>query len=393
MRRYFEAEEIKLVFSGQDYFARVEEIIDASRETLHFQTYIFESDNTGMTVVAALKRAAMRGVKVWLMVDAYGSFPFSGDTEKELAEAGVKFRLYSPLLSAENRFFGRRMHHKILVADKNVGLIGGINVADKYRGDKEAAWLDYGVRIRGEVCEYLHLLCQQFYEKRKLAVLRAWENKAVTDHHSTKAGFIRFRRNDWILKRNEIYRSYIQALHTAEKEVIIVASYFLPGRHFRNLLKKAASRGVQISIVLSGRSDVTSASFAEHYLFDFYLYSRIRIFEWHNSVMHGKAMLVDGTWATIGSFNLNFLSHYVSIELNADIIGGTMLDEFGKHLNDIIRNDCVQIDLEHGRKQSTFTRVMMFLAYNFYRILKTIAMLGRRYRKVPYRRGSDKRRM
>src|SRR5690606_17689394 len=121
-----------LVYSGSNYFEVVDRIIDESRETLHLQTYIFECDETGKKVLAALKRAAGRGVQVFLMVDAYASFPFPSAEARSLREAGVNFRTFSPLLSRESIYIARRMHHKIVVADKRVGLIGGINIANKY---------------------------------------------------------------------------------------------------------------------------------------------------------------------------------------------------------------------------------------------------------------------
>src|SRR5436305_1963507 len=176
MRKYFEAEQIDLVFSGRDYFDILERLVDDAKYTIHFQTYIFECDVTGMRIAQALRLAALRGVEVHLMVDAYGSFPFPTEIAEYIRASGIRFRLFSPLFSSENRFFGRRLHHKLLVADKRIGLLGGINVADKYFGGEEEPWLDYAVLVRGEVCEYLHLLCLKFYYKKSFASIRSWEN-------------------------------------------------------------------------------------------------------------------------------------------------------------------------------------------------------------------------
>src|SRR5687768_336620 len=108
MKKYAEAEEISLVHSGSDYFNVMESIIDESREVLHLQTYIFGTDVTGFRVMDALKRAAARNVRVFLMVDAYASFPFPKEIADDLQAAGVRFRLFSPLLSSESIFIGRR---------------------------------------------------------------------------------------------------------------------------------------------------------------------------------------------------------------------------------------------------------------------------------------------
>jgi cardiolipin synthase len=192
---------------------------------------------------------------------------------------------------------------------------------------------------------------------------------------------VRFRRNDWLKGKNEIYKSYVSALAGSTKSIVIVASYFLPGIRFRRLLKKAAMRGVDIRIILAGKSDVASVRLAESYLYDFYLKNKIRIYEWSNSVMHGKAMAVDGEWATIGSYNLNYLSHHISIELNADIIDPGFLDQFSTHLEEIMREHCVEISHEEVRKAGWFTKLKMWLAYAFFKLLKEIFVSKKKYKE------------
>jgi cardiolipin synthase A/B len=385
MKKYYEANVIELVYSGQDYFEVLDAIINESVNSLYLQTYIFNIDETGLKVVDALKRASARGVEVYLLVDAYGSFPFPLDVAEDLRNFGVNLRLFSPLLSSESIFFGRRLHHKIVVADKKVALVGGINIANKYNEFKDApAWLDYAVLIKGEVNEYLYFLCERFHKKLRPSLPDRWESKRrLMEHKVPKGqGYVRFRRNDWIRNQNEVYRSYIESLIKAEKKVIIVASYFLPGSTFRKRLKEAAKRGVEIQIIMSGKSDVTSASFAQYYLYDFYLESNIKLYEWNNSVMHGKAMIIDDTWATIGSFNLNFLSHYVSVELNVDVISDPFVRKFSNHLTEIIDTCCVPVSLgDERRRAGLYKRFIMWLAYNFYKFLQVIALTGKKYRR------------
>lgn len=172
MKKYFDAENIQLVYSGSNYFEVLDRIIEESKEILHVQTYIFDADKTGTRVLESLKKAVKRGVKVYLLSDAYGSFPFPAELSKELATAGIHFRLFSPLFSGESGYFGRRLHHKIVVADKKVGMIGGINIADKYGygSTDERVWLDYALLIKGDLCEYLHLLCEQVYHKKEASL-------------------------------------------------------------------------------------------------------------------------------------------------------------------------------------------------------------------------------
>jgi cardiolipin synthase len=383
MKTYLEAEDIQLVYSGSDYFNVLERMIDESRHSLHLQTYIFETDETGRKIVDALKKAAQRGVAVYMLIDAYGSYPFSKQVTKELNESGVHFRLFSPLSSNESIYFGRRLHHKIIVADKQVALTGGINIANKYSGsDGSTPWLDYAVLTRGMVCEFPHLLCEEFYHKKKVRRLRAWEKNVDKPGMAGTGKLVRFRRNDWIKRKNDIHKSYMEALIGAQSSVTIVASYFLPGRTFRKLLKSAARRGVRIRVILAGKSDISSLRLAESYLYDFYLRYNICIFEWTNSVMHGKAMLVDDNWATIGSYNLNFLSHYISIELNSDVRDPAFIRQFSDHLDNVVTGSCETVEMKTvKRKFNPFSQLLRWMAYNFYRLLMSFMMTGRKYRK------------
>lgn len=381
MKNYQNADKIQLVFSGSNYFDILEQIIHESKEVIHLQTYIFEDDQTGQRIANALKQAVARKVKVFMLIDAYGSYPFSKKMKGELKQQGINFRLYSPLLSSESIYFGRRLHHKIIVADKKVALTGGINIADKYSGENgEEPWLDYAVLTHGDVCHYLHLLCEMFYKKGSSSKLREFEKPTGKTQPALKPN-LRFRRNDWIKGMNEIHKSYMEAIISSTKCITIVASYFLPGSTFRKLLKSAASRGVEIRIILAGKSDIPSVRLAEHFMYEFYLRHNIALYEWQNSVMHGKAMLVDNKWVTLGSYNLNFLSHYISVELNTDISDAVFAKGFSEHLQDIIKNNCSVVDLKRSEKKiSRFERFKMKIAYYFYRMVMHVLMNGRKYK-------------
>jgi cardiolipin synthase len=379
MDKYQYADKTELVHSGKNYFELIERIIARSRETLHLQTYIFESDETGLKVCESLKKAAERGVKVFVMADAFGSLAFSYHVLKELRAAGVQFRFFSPLFSRENLYFGRRLHYKVIVADKRVALTGGINIANKYNSLSEHPWLDYAVYIEGEVCGYLHFFCEAMFMKKNFGSLPDWEKITEMPDHSLDHPKIRFRINDWLKWKNEIHKSYIEAVMHAQKSITIVASYFLPGKKFRKLLSSAAGRGVKISVILTGKSDVSSAKVAENYLYEFYLQNRISLYEWGNSVMHGKAMIIDGQWVTIGSFNLNFLSHYISIELNVDLKDATFASEFSRHLDEVISQGCIPVDLGKQEKKNYFVKIKRWLYYSFFRLLMNATVSKRKH--------------
>ena len=134
---------VELIRGGKQYFDSLIEMICNAKVSVHFQTYIFQEDETGKMVADALKSTARRGVKVYLIVDGYASQSLNSDFIKELEETGINFKFFEPLFRSTRFYFGRRLHHKMIVTDDNVGLVGGINITNRYNDiNGHKAWLD-----------------------------------------------------------------------------------------------------------------------------------------------------------------------------------------------------------------------------------------------------------
>jgi cardiolipin synthase len=339
----FTSERIELVHSGEDYFSRLERIILEAKTEIHIQTYIFDYDNIGKKTIATLKIAASRNVKINILLDGFGSFSFPKEVIKELTNLGINIRFFSPFFSANSLYIGRRLHHKIVVADSKTALIGGINIADKYRGTAIAApWLDYAVELNDEkIAIGLQELCRDIYSKKR--IIRRKEIKSVIG--TSEELTISVLQNDWLKRKNQIYNAYIKNIGKAKKEIVIVGSYFLPGKRLLNSLKKASKNGVKIKLILSGISDIPMARRASCHLYAKLLRYNIEIYEWENSILHGKAAVIDNNWTTIGSFNLNNLSSFASIEMNVGIDSAEFANNYLLHLNEIMEQ-CERITSE-----------------------------------------------
>lgn len=320
---------IELVFSGEDYFSRLQRIINEAESEIHLQTYIFENDTSGMKIAECLKAAAMRKVNVYVLLDGYGSYSLPGDLTNNLIHHGVNLRFFS----ANIFLIGRRLHHKLVVVDGKTALIGGINIADKYHGTKtEEPWLDFAVQAEGKIAEPLQELCRNIFFRKK----RKTRKKLLAAFYSNDHISVRILQNDWLKRKNEIWNAYLKSIRTAKKEVIIVGSYFLPGRRLTHSLRKIARKGVKIKLILSGLSDVPLIRRAGRYLYSSLLKNNIELYEWNKSVLHGKAAVVDSEWITIGSFNLNHLSSYGSIEMNVEIASPEFASYFASYLHTVI---------------------------------------------------------
>ncbi len=357
---------VELVRSGEDYFLRLEKLIDKAEKEIYLQTYIFENDETGNRIASCLKKAAQRKVKVYVLLDAYGSAALPNSFAQDLVQHGILLRFFSPLFSLNNFYIGRRMHHKIVVADEKMALIGGINIADKYHGTTGSEpWLDYAVQLNCPAAKNLQILCSDYFFKKGSS------KKIPPVLHSAGSALVGILQNDWLQQKTEVCDAYTNAFIHAEKEIVIVGSYFLPGSRLAKALKKACRRGIRTTVILAGISDVPLVRRATEHLYSSFLDHHMRIFEWNRSVVHGKAAVVDNKWSTIGSFNLNSLSCYGSIEMNVEVHSV----EFAENLRadfEIVISECSEITKGSLRQRAgIFNKLGNWI---FYQMVRTIML-------------------
>lgn len=352
----------KLVHSVEDYFLRLLAIITNAKTEIHLQTYIFEEDKTGKEIAAELIKSANRKVKVYILLDGYGSQNLSSTFIEDLTKNGINIRLFSPFFSKNNFHIGRRLHHKIVVAGGKIVLTGGVNIADKYRGSEtRIPWLDYSVQIENQTfCKPFQELCLNIYWKKIGNITQP----ICTTYNET----IKILQNDWLNQKSEICNAYSQAIYNAKNEITIVASYFLPSKRLRNVIKIAARKNVKVKIVLSSLSDLPVVMWATKYLYGLLLKQGIELYEWKKSVLHAKIGVVEKYWATVGSFNLNHLSSNGSIEMNVATQPFCFGKNLSNHLNDII-SQCDKITFETlESRNGIFRRFRNFVSYYFVRV-------------------------
>ena len=372
-RAYTAKNNVKLIRSGREYFDILLQLINNAKESLHLQVYIFDDDETGQAIGEALKAAARRKVKVYLLADGYASQHLAKKFVQELKDAGVNVRMFQPLLKIKCFYFGRRLHHKVVVADTLYALVGGINISNRYNDMPEVnGWLDFALYLEGEIARELCVLCwKAWYGFPSRMRITPCEEKDVNYNiKDEKGSLVRMRRQDWVRRKLDISRTYIEMLRSAKSHVTILCSYFLPGRIIRKLLSTAAARGVKITVITAGRSDVMTAKHAERWLYDWLLRKKIDLYEYDKNVLHGKIATCDSEWMTIGSYNINDISAYASIELNLDVKDETFTTHVETMLDTIRKNDCRHITEEdHVKTKNIFIQLIRWLSYHFIRFV------------------------
>jgi cardiolipin synthase len=374
---YKSGHSIELLRSGENYFAACEKVIHEAENYIHFQTYILDDDETGRRFVNALCDAAKRGVRVYFLLDAYGGSNLSKDLIKTIEDAGIFFRMFSPIFISKGFQLSLRLHHKVLLIDGNIAIIGGMNIANRYHGTpKMKEWLDFAILIKGPECAHVLFILKRLWNK---AFISKKERSGETVHHPVRYDEnirLKVLQNNWYRNKIEILKSYRSALKHAQNRMIIMASYFLPGRNERKLLRNASRRGVDIKIVLSAESDAPVFKRATNFLYDFILRNNIKIYEYLPSNLHAKVATVDGLWSTIGSYNMNHLSDYGSVEMNADILDKGFAEKFELLLRNIIEKDCRQVTFdEYIHRKTWLFQVTDWFSYQMIRVLMRIMFL------------------
>lgn len=363
---YLSHNTVKLIQGGRDYFDLLERLIDEAKESIHFQTYIYDEDDTGRAIADALIRAASRKVKIYMLLDGYGSQGLSRDFKQKLRSSGIYLKMFQPLFKSKNFYFGRRLHHKVVVVDGWRCTVAGLNVSDRYNDTPEArAWLDWALYAEGEVASVIKQIC----ERRVRLKVNSSDFQPEKIHFPVTHP-VRVRVNDRFGRKREIYDTYLQMFDTCKSELIIMSAYFLPGTEFRRKLVRAAIRGVTIKVILTGNADVFLIKYAERFIYRLLFRYKIKVYEYRRNVLHGKIAVCDKDWMTIGSYNVNNLSAFASIEMNLDVKHPEFATEVHDRLEKIIEEDCVEItERKFNRQFNLLSRLAHSVAYGVFRFL------------------------
>ncbi|HXD43303.1 MAG TPA: cardiolipin synthase ClsB [Ramlibacter sp.] len=375
--RWIPGNDIHLLENGEEYFPRVFACIANAREEVVVETFILFEDKVGLQLQEALLAAARRGVQVDVTVDGFGSLDLSNRFIEPLCQAGVRIHVFDP----GKRLLGwrfnmlRRMHRKIVVVDRSVAFLGGINYSADHLADfGPAAKQDYAVEIRGPLVADIHrfthaaLAQGQRYQRgrRWWRVRRRLRTRPDSlPAAGTAAAMLVVRDNGE--HQSDIERVYRVAIRAARKRVIIANAYFFPGYRFMKELRAAAQRGVDVRLILQGEPDMpivkTAATMLYHHLLD----AGVRIYEYCERPLHGKVALMDDEWATVGSSNLDPLSLALNLEANVIIRDRAFNQDLFQRLDVMIRRSCRAIALEHLEPLRGWQLLRSFLVYHITR--------------------------
>jgi cardiolipin synthase len=321
----------ELLIDGEETFGKVFETICSARNYLCVNFFIVKNDALGIRFQQALIERARAGVRVFFLFDEFGSYKLPRRYLRELIDAGVECHSFGV-----NRFWWSRLqlnfrnHRKIVVADGEVALIGGLNVGDEYlgRNTRFGGWRDTHLSMRGPVVQAVQLVfLEDWYWAANTIPELEWETRL--EEADQVAAVIPTGPADpadsWQLVVAE-------AANTSRGRLWIASPYFVPDEGVLTALQAAAIRGVDVRILIPERADHLLVWLSAFSYFEQSIPYGIRIFRYHRGFLHQKVMLIDHRLAAVGSANLDNRSFRLNFEITGFSADAAFVDEVARML-------------------------------------------------------------
>lgn len=361
---------VRLLRNGAEAFPAWIAAIDQATNRVSLEMYIFSDDEIGRRFAEALSRAAQRGVEVRVLYDFVGCRETPQSFFQRMRGFGVhvvgyhKYRLWRPRIWS----LMRRNHRKTLVCDGRIGFTGGINISNEWVSQAEGGggWLDAAVSVEGPAVAAI-----------EAAFLRTWNRRAPKRMRldperlpaPAAAGLVPLAviSNGERRDRFAIRRAALHAIRESRQRVLVANPYFVPDRGVLRALRAAAGRGVDVRLLVPLASDSRVLDFATRAIFPQLLATPARIFR-SPVVTHTKALMVDDTFVSIGSYNFDHRSLAYNLELVVNVIDPATAIEVGTMLiSDMAASE--ELTAAVFAKRGWFVRLLERLAYSLRRWL------------------------
>ncbi len=333
--------------TGEEALAAMHDAIGGARQSVRFETYIYEASPIGEKFLEALVAAELRGVRVQVMIDAFGSLFLSTNFWKPLIDAGGEFKFFNPIGFGR---FGFRNHRKLLVCDGQVAFVGGFNLTADYDGDGVTrGWRDLGLQITGPLAGTLASAFDTLFARaprRRLKLLPSRKPEVVGSGQDWQLLLSGFGRRGWRL------RKMLASDIAAAGNVKIISAYFLPTWRIRHELMRVAKRGGKAQLILAGKSDVKISQLASRRLYRGLMRHGVEIYEYQPQVLHAKLYILDDI-VCVGSANLDTRSLVINHELLVRIDDTQLADEARRIFDGDLQRS-VRIDPATWRTSRTF---------------------------------------
>jgi cardiolipin synthase len=308
------AETLRILRDAREFYPALDQRIQQAKHHAHIEFYLWRGDETGRKFLRLLTETAQRGVTVRLLLDGVGSFGLRRSQLNDFREAGGKFTWFQSLDPKRGRFMlNLRNHRKLQIIDNSVAFVGGMNIGREHEGldPQFGPWHDVQVEVIGSVVRALQEVFADdwyFATGEKIPAQSGPVYRAAYPTHVLVGGADR--------ANEPLSKSIVSLLHEATARVWIATGYFVPDDVLLAALELAASRGVDVRLLVAEKNDHRWLVVAGRSYYDELLAAGVRIFEYSAGTNHAKIAVADEHWAMVGSANLDYRSMRLNFELN-----------------------------------------------------------------------------
>jgi cardiolipin synthase len=370
-RELTDGNRIQILRDGGRAYPRMLAAIASAERSIIMEMYTFADDFIGRQFARALAFRAEAGVEVRVLYDSVGSRSTPREFFGWMRSRGIRVQAFHPLHPFPLVLGHRsRNHRKVLVIDGRVAFLGGLNLAKEYAPIDQGGggWRDTELEIEGPASEYLARLSLDYGSSDGERLRQTTIRRSLRGTRVDPGSPLLILGSPKLSDRRAISRHLRFAFRQASRRIWIANPYFLPSRPLRGELRRAARRGVDVRLLVPRSSDVPAFQFASERLFDRYLRWGLRIFQWQGPMMHAKAAVIDGLWATVGSYNLDALS----LSLNDELVAIVPDRDFGRRLEGMFEEDfrgSSELTLRDWRNRGQLRRLAEKFFYLFRIIL------------------------
>lgn len=331
---FTENNHVEIIKSGAKVFESILDCIRNATEIICIEFYMVKDDETGRKLSELLKEKSKEGVKVYVLYDHFGSLLTSRRFWYELKNAGINFRVSHPFRLSAPQSYIYRNHKKLIIIDGVRAFIGSFNIADEYFGyfkNKKMPWRDLGILMEGPI---VNVLLERFTESWK-----RWKGKPIIEISPSPIVSAGVRVIPIFASsakaRRRMKGLFIHSIENSKESILLTTAYFLPSKRMLKAFERASSKGIDLKILLPGKSDVKTIYFASRAYYKKLLNAGVKIYNFQGNVLHAKTSVFDSQWSIIGSTNLDFQSLRRNEESNVGILD----KEFGRKMTETFMND------------------------------------------------------
>jgi cardiolipin synthase len=313
-----EGNAVDVLRNGDEIFPAMLDAIRSAENTIDLLTFVYWRGDIGTRFAKALAERARAGVRVRVLLDAWGAHPIERSSVTVMGEAGVRIHWFRPLARFQMNRTNHRTHRKVLIVDEAIGFTGGVGIADEWRGDArdEREWRDTHFRVRGPAVDGLRAAFLDNWIETEDELFESTVDR-FPEQPQPGSTIVQSVRGASESGCSDISTLFLTLLQLAQERVRIATAYFVPDTQLNERLCAAAERGVEVEILLPGpHADKRFVQLAGQSSYKRLLECGVKIWHFEPSMLHAKIMTVDGVVANIGSANLNARSTELDEEIN-----------------------------------------------------------------------------